>query len=130
MVEVHSSVMLNDGPLSDGMTKHVRSVSCPHTRPKMTIPYYRHKELMQMNHHTTKNTSESRYRYLHPAKSNSIVLLPIVSFSFPALLSFNLYTFLPFVPSYLIFSIYFFLIPFQVDSFALPYLPFIIVPIV
>ena len=38
-MELDSSVMLNDGPLSDGMTRHVRSVSCPHTRPKTMIPY-------------------------------------------------------------------------------------------
>ena len=76
-----------------------------------------------MNHHTTKNTSESRYRYLHPAKSNSIVLLPIVSFSFPALLSFNLYIFPPLCSllSDILHIFFFFLIPFQVDSFALPY---------
>lgn len=76
-----SSAMRNDGPRNGGTMTRARSVSCPRKRRTTMIPYYRRRAPMQTSRRMT-NTSVSRYRFLHPAKSNSIVLLPCISLFF------------------------------------------------
>lgn len=71
---MHSFEMQNDDLQSGDTMMHVRSVSYLRTLQMTMRPYYRHMAPMWMSHRMM-STFVNWYCYLHPAKSNSVVLL-------------------------------------------------------